>query len=92
MTSLTEAANLKDGLESEKEQTERFDLATLVSGCVDGYQSMQVIAKGLSPQDTLELVKASGLKGRGGAGFPTGLKWSFVPSTKLGRVGTTSSK
>ena len=46
---------------------------------VDGYQSMQVIAKGLSPQDTLELVKASGLKGRGGAGFPTGLKWSFVP-------------
>ena len=46
---------------------------------VDGYQSVQVIAKGLSPQDTLELVKASGLKGRGGAGFPTGLKWSFVP-------------
>ena len=46
---------------------------------VDGYQSMQVIAKGLSSQDTLEIVKASGLKGRGGAGFPTGLKWSFVP-------------
>jgi dedicated sortase system histidine kinase len=39
LTSLTEAANLKDGLESEKEQTERFDLATLVSGCVDGYRS-----------------------------------------------------
>ena len=37
---------------------------------VDGYQSVQVIAKGLSPQDTLELVKASGLKGRGGAFFP----------------------
>ena len=46
---------------------------------VDGYQSIQVIAKGLSPHDALELVKASGLKGRGGAGFPTGLKWSFVP-------------
>ena len=46
---------------------------------VDGYQSIQVIAKGLSPQGALELVKASGLKGRGGAGFPTGLKWSFVP-------------
>ncbi|MGE4630820.1 MAG: NADH-quinone oxidoreductase subunit F, partial [Pseudohongiellaceae bacterium] len=41
---------------------------------VDGYQSTQVIAKGLSPQDALELVKTSGLKGRGGAGFPTGLK------------------
>ena len=40
LTSLTEAANLKDGLESEKEQTERFDLAALVSGCVDGYQSI----------------------------------------------------
>jgi len=40
LTSLTEAANLKDGLESEKEQTERFDLAELVSGCVDGYQSI----------------------------------------------------
>jgi dedicated sortase system histidine kinase len=40
LTSLTEAANLKDGLESEKEQTERFDLAILVSGCVDGYQSI----------------------------------------------------
>jgi len=43
---------------------------------VDGYQSIQVVAKGLSPQGTLELVKASGLKGRGGAGFPTGLKWA----------------
>jgi dedicated sortase system histidine kinase len=40
LTSLTEAASLKDGLESEKEQTERFDLATLVLGCVQGYQSI----------------------------------------------------
>lgn len=45
----------------------------------DGYQSMHAIAKGLSPDDVLEIVKNSGLKGRGGAGFPTGLKWSFVP-------------
>jgi dedicated sortase system histidine kinase len=40
LTSLTEAANLKDGLESEKDQAERFDLATLISGCVEGYQSI----------------------------------------------------
>ena len=39
----------------------------------DGYQSVHAIAKGLSPEDVLELVKGSGLKGRGGAGFPTGL-------------------
>lgn len=45
----------------------------------DGYQSLQKIAAGLSPDDVLQIVKDSGLKGRGGAGFPTGLKWSFVP-------------
>ena len=45
----------------------------------DGYQSLHAIAKGLNPEDVLQLVKDSGLKGRGGAGFPTGLKWSFVP-------------
>ena len=34
---------------------------------------------GMTPADVIEVVKASGLRGRGGAGFPTGVKWDFVP-------------
>ncbi len=37
------------------------------------------LLKNNSPEDIVEKVKASGLRGRGGAGFPTGLKWSFMP-------------
>jgi len=36
-------------------------------------------ALGMAPADIIEEVKKSGLRGRGGAGFPTGMKWSFVP-------------
>jgi len=46
-----------------------------------GYQGMRK-ALGMSPGDVVEQVKASGLRGRGGAGFPTGLKWSFMPKEK----------
>ena len=35
----------------------------------------------MKPQEVTDLVKASGLRGRGGAGFPTGVKWSFLPNT-----------
>jgi NADH-quinone oxidoreductase subunit F len=38
-------------------------------------------ALALAPEQVTELVKASGLRGRGGAGFATGLKWSFMPKT-----------
>ena len=45
-----------------------------------GYKALEKVLKGgMSPDDVIATVKASGLRGRGGAGFPTGLKWSFVP-------------
>ncbi|ANO51509.1 NADH-quinone oxidoreductase subunit NuoF [Woeseia oceani] len=48
----------------------------------DGYQTWRkVLAGELTPEQIIEEVKASGLRGRGGAGFPTGLKWSFMPRT-----------
>ena len=45
----------------------------------DGYQGLRKALKEISPADVTEAVKKSDLKGRGGAGFPTGMKWSFVP-------------
>jgi NADH-quinone oxidoreductase subunit F len=51
-----------------------------------GYESWRKILAGkMSPDEVIEEVKASGLRGRGGAGFPTGLKWSFMPRTAPGQ-------
>ncbi|TCU29164.1 NADH dehydrogenase subunit F [Rhizobium azibense] len=44
-----------------------------------GYQALAKALREYSPDDVIELVKQSNLRGRGGAGFPTGMKWSFVP-------------
>lgn len=44
-----------------------------------GYRALEKVMKGMSPEQVIEEVKASGLRGRGGAGFPTGMKWGFVP-------------
>ena len=44
-----------------------------------GYQAVRKILKGMQPKAITDLVKESNLRGRGGAGFATGLKWSFVP-------------
>ncbi len=47
----------------------------------DGYAAWQKALIRMTPDQVIEEVKASGLRGRGGAGFPTGTKWSFIPKT-----------
>ena len=56
----------------------------------DGYRALEKALK-MAPDEVIALVKESGLRGRGGAGFPTGTKWSFIPqaaSTQAGAAGT----
>src|SRR5438093_13432875 len=50
-----------------------------------GYRGFQK-ALGMAPVDVVETVKSSGLRGRGGAGFPTGLKWTFLPKDHPGPI------
>jgi NADH-quinone oxidoreductase subunit F len=51
-----------------------------------GYSSLRKALKGSAPKDVIETVKSSGLRGRGGAGFPTGLKWTFLPPNHPGPI------
>lgn len=53
---------------------------------VGGYEALEkIFREGMSPDDVIEEVKKSNLRGRGGAGFPTGLKWSFMPRRSPGQ-------
>ena len=63
---------------------ERFSLAAYRS--VGGYaQWERILREQIDPATLIEELKLSNLRGRGGAGFPTGLKWSFMPRTAPGQ-------
>lgn len=48
----------------------------------DGYEALGKVLKEMTPEETINEIRNSGLQGRGGAGFPTGLKWQFVRAAK----------
>ncbi|MDQ9170190.1 NADH-quinone oxidoreductase subunit NuoF [Oxalobacteraceae bacterium R-40] len=51
-----------------------------------GYESLKrILSEGMTPEQVIAEVKASTLRGRGGAGFPSGLKWSFMPKNYQGQ-------
>jgi len=51
-----------------------------------GYRALRKTLNELSPADVVQTIRVSNLRGRGGAGFPTGLKWSFLPKDHPGPV------
>ena len=52
---------------------------------MDGYQALGKVLTEMTPQDVIDVISASGLRGRGGGGFPTGRKWSFAAAQPAGK-------
>jgi NADP-reducing hydrogenase subunit HndC len=48
----------------------------------DGYEALARVLTGMAPEDVIKIIKDSGLRGRGGGGFPTGLKWDIAKKNK----------
>jgi len=68
-------------------QTMQFDEPWTLENYIKtgGYEALKkILADNISQEDIIETVKGSALRGRGGAGFSTGLKWSFMPRTAAG--------
>src|SRR5205823_3193805 len=51
-----------------------------------GYRALEKALNEMTPPQVIDTVKASGLRGRGGAGFPCGLKWTFLPKDHPGPI------
>ena len=49
----------------------------------DGYQALGKVLSEMTPQDVIKVIKDSGQRGRGGAGFPTGLKWEIASKSQV---------
>src|SRR5512136_3418125 len=56
-----------------------------------GYAALRKALATMQPEQVIDVVKASGLRGRGGAGFPTGVKWSFIPKDIFPRYVTVNA-
>jgi NADH-quinone oxidoreductase subunit F len=66
------------------QHAEPASLATYIAG--GGYEALKkILAEKTPAENIIAEVKTSALRGRGGAGFPTGLKWSFMPRSVPGR-------
>ena len=69
--------------------TLRFDRPWTIENYrkIGGYEAWEnILSSCPDPADIVEEIKKSGLRGRGGAGFPTGLKWSFIPRDYPGQI------
>jgi bidirectional [NiFe] hydrogenase diaphorase subunit len=68
------------------ENSGRVDPERIESCVAEGaYEALQKVATEMTPAEVLDQIVTSGLRGRGGAGYPTGLKWSTVAKTKAAR-------